>query len=87
MTMMAKVVAVMNTVSTLGEMQRALGGTHHCRDGIGYVLRRKLASPTMHWRIVGTSPEGHEEACATTYRRRGSRPLLGTGVLNRGSVA
>ena len=39
--------------------------------------------------VVGTSPEGHEEACATTDRRRGGRPLLGAGVLNpsRGSVA
>ena len=85
--MMMEVLAVMNVVSTPGEFQRVLGGTHHFPDGIRYVLRRKLASPTMHWRIMGTSPEGHEEACATIDRRRGSRPLLGTGVLNRGSVA
>ena len=37
-------------------------------------------------RVVGTSPEGHEEACATTDCQS-SRPLLGAGVLNRGSVA
>ena len=34
--------------STPGEMQRALRGTHRCPDRIGYVLQRKLASPTMH---------------------------------------
>ena len=37
-------------------------------------------------RVVGTSPEGHEEACATTDYQS-NRPLLGAGVLNRGSVA
>ncbi len=37
-------------------------------------------------KVAGTSPEGHEEACARNDHMSG-RPYLGDGVLNQVSVA
>ena len=84
---MMEVLAVMNVGSTPVKSNEYSEECTVVQMGSDMYFGASWLPRRCNWRIVGTSPEGHEEACATTDRRRGSRPLLGAGVLNRGSVA
>ncbi len=57
--------------------------SHYKQNASLHGVSAHVGFPAM---VAGTSPEGHEEACARNDHMSG-RPYLGADVLNRGSVA